>query len=73
MVSVSEGTNLQKKRIRTLKKINLLTLPLLIYLVKSNLNNLPPIRAGSVEKTMIIKKVFDAVKNENKIAAITFL
>lgn len=61
MFSVSKGTDLQKKKIRTPKRINPLIPLLLTYLVKSNPKNLLFIEARAAKKTEITKDIFDAM------------
>lgn len=68
MLSVFEGINQQKKRIRTLRRISLLIFPLLICLVENN----PSTRAKPIRKLRPTKKVFNT-KNKNRIAAIALL
>lgn len=71
MLSIFKDINLQKRRIRTLKRINLLTFPLLTYLVGTNLDYLSHTRAKLVKKTRITKEVFGAIEGKDRIAAIT--
>lgn len=65
MSSVFKGTDQQKKRIRTPKKIGLLIPPLLIYPVRSN--HLLPTR----KKTRAIKEVLSATMGKDKVKAKT--
>lgn len=67
MPNVSKDTDQQKKKIRTSKKISLLPLLLLIYLVESNL----PIRTRLIKRTKTTKDVFGTIKNKNRVVAIT--
>lgn len=65
ILSVFKITNQQKKKIKILKKINLLILFLLTYLVKNN--NLLSIRL--IKKTKTTREIFDAMVNEDKVEA----
>lgn len=69
MLGISKATNQQKKKIRTLRKISLLTPLLLIYLVENN--NLPFTRL--IKKIKTTKKVFGAMVDKNKVKAKIFL
>lgn len=51
-----------------LGRINLLTFFLLIYLVKSNPNNLLPTKTRPAKKTKPIKKAIDVVGDKNRVA-----
>ena len=63
MPSVFEVTNLQKKRIKTLEKINLLIPFLLTYLIKNN--NFLSTRL--TKKIRTIREIFGTIVNKNRV------
>lgn len=71
MPSIFKVTKQQKKRIKTLEKINLLTPFFLTYLVKSN--NFLYIRVRLIKKIKTTKKVFDIIINKDRNKAKIFL
>lgn len=73
MLSISKNIDLQKKRIKTLRRINLLTLSLLTYLVGSNTNNLLPTKARLAKKIKTTKKIFSIIRDKNRVILMNFL
>lgn len=71
--TISKNIGWQKKRRRTLEKISLLTLLLLIYLVVNTLNNFLPTKTKMVKKTKTTMEVFGAVKGKNRVIVMIFL
>ena len=73
MQTIFKDINLQKRRRKTPKKINLLTFYLLTQLIESTPNNLLSIRARPAKKTKTSKEIFGAVVSRDKIATMTSL
>lgn len=69
--NVFKVTNQQKKKIKILGRISLLTSLLLINLVKNNYFLL--IKARPIKKTRTIKKVFGTIVNKDRVEIKTFL
>lgn len=64
---------LAKKKKKTLKRINSLTLFLLTYLMVSISNNILFTRARSAKKTRTTKEVFDAIRGKDRLVVTTLL
>lgn len=73
MSSIFKNIDLQKRRIKTLEGISLLTLYLLTYLMKSNLINFPSTIARSAKKIKNNKEIFNVIKSKVRIAALIHL
>lgn len=73
MPSVFEDIDLQKRKIKTLRRISPLTFFLLTYLVGSNSNHPPPIKAKPAKKTKTTKEFLGAVGSKNRIAVMILL
>lgn len=71
MPSISKDIGLQKKKRKTLRRISLLILFLLLYLVKNTPNNHLPIRVRPIKMIRTIKKV-PGIDNKDKVVAMTF-
>lgn len=70
--SISKGTGLQKRKRKTLERISLLTLLLLIYLVASISNNFLSTRARLTKRTRTTKEVFGTIKGIDRVVVMVF-
>lgn len=73
MPNVSKGIGQPKKGTNTLRRISLLTFPILIYLVKSTSSNLLSTRTRPVKNLRTIKKMLCAIVGKDKVALMTLL
>lgn len=73
MSSIFKNIDLQKRRIKTLEGISLLTLYLLTYLMKSNLINFLSTIARSAKNIKNNKEVLNVIKSKVRIAALIHL
>lgn len=69
MPNAFKATSQSKGNIKTSRRINLSTLPLVTYQVKNN--NFPSIRP--IKKTKTTKEVFAAIVGKDKVMTKTFL